>query len=149
MTDDRTLYIGTDHALYRARPGGDGRWRAEGLALAGLGGVRGLLIDPAEPRRWWACTAEHGVLVTVDEGITWRERNDGLPPGGEGWCLARDPATGDLWYGAGPVAIFRSADGGQTWKACCDAGGHEPAPDAAPESRPPGRVRHIALGAGG
>jgi photosystem II stability/assembly factor-like uncharacterized protein len=149
MTDDRTLYIGTDHALYRARPGGDGRWRAEGLALAGLGGVRGLMIDPAEPRRWWACTAEHGVLVTVDEGITWRERNDGLPPGGEGWCLARDPATGDLWYGAGPVAIFRSADGGQTWKACCDAGGHEPPPDAAPESRHAGRVRHIALGGGG
>ena len=64
MTDDRTLYMSTDHALYRARPGDDGRWRAEGLALAGLGGVRGLLIDPDDPRRWWACTADRGVLAT-------------------------------------------------------------------------------------
>jgi len=144
MIDDRTLYIGTDHALYRARPAGGGRWRAEGLALAGLGGVRGLLIDPDEPRRWWACTSEHGVLVTENDGIAWRERNEGLT-GGEGWCLARDPETGELWYGAGPVGIYRSADGGATWRACCaGAAGqdetHEP---------PAGRVRHITLGPDG
>ena len=68
-----------------------------------MGGVRGLVIDPHEPRRWWACTAERGVLVTEDEGITWRERSDGLG-GTEGWCLARHPRTGDPWNDAAAFA---------------------------------------------
>jgi photosystem II stability/assembly factor-like uncharacterized protein len=149
MTDHRTLYIGTDHALYRARPDDDGRWRAEGVALAGLGGVRGLVVDPQEPRRWWACTGDSGVLVTVDEGIRWRECNDGIDRTA-GWCLARSPRTGELWYGAEPAALFRSADGGQTWAAC--AGADEPGGPPEPDSRPPAderRVRHVSLGAGG
>ncbi|HXM54479.1 MAG TPA: hypothetical protein VOB72_03755 [Candidatus Dormibacteraeota bacterium] len=148
MTDERTLYIGTDHALYRARPGGDGRWRAEGLALAGMGGVRGFVIDPDEPRRWWACTAGHGVLVTEDEGIVWRQRSDDLP-GVEGWCLARHPKTGDLWYGAGPTAIYRSADGGESWSTCGGPVDDDPAerPEWEPARTPrPGHVRQITLG---
>jgi photosystem II stability/assembly factor-like uncharacterized protein len=147
MIDDRTLYIGTDHALYRARPGGDGRWRAEGLALAGLGGVRGLLIDPREPRRWLACTAERGVLVTEDEGITWRDRREGLGDA-EGWCLTRHPGTGELWYGAGRASIFHSADDGETWKPCRPVD-DEPASEPGQELPPAGQVRHIALGQDG
>jgi hypothetical protein len=149
MTDHRTLYVGTDHALYRARPGSDGRWRAEGVALAGLGGVRSLVIDPDEPRRWWACTADHGVLATVDEGITWRERNQGLPAS-QGWWLARHPRTGELWYGAGPVSISRSVDCGETWHTC---GGVE-APAERREFDDPRQphvthVRHIMLSGDG
>jgi photosystem II stability/assembly factor-like uncharacterized protein len=139
MTDHRTLYVGTDHALYRARPGDDGRWRAEGLALAGLGGVRGLLVDPVEPRRWWACTAECGVLVTRDQGITWHECNLGIDRLA-GCCLARHPGSGELWYGAQPAALFRSADAGETWSAC---------PNAATADEPPEqaqRVRQVSLG---
>jgi photosystem II stability/assembly factor-like uncharacterized protein len=147
MTDDRTLYVGTDHALYRARPGEDGRWRAEGVALAGLGGVRGLLVDPDEPRRWWACTGGGGVLATRDEGITWREFNRGVTRTA-GWCLARHPRTGELWYGAEPASLFRSADAGETWHACdvveAPAGRREDAP--APGE--PARVRHVTVDAG-
>lgn len=149
MTDPRTLYIGTDHALYRARPSDDGRWRAEGVALAGLGGVRGLVVDPLDPRRWWACTGDSGVLVTLDDGIMWRESNDGIDRTA-GWCLARHPRTGELWYGAEPAALFRSADGGGTWAACASV-------DEVPEPLEPGsrtptgepRVRHVSLGARG
>ena len=138
MTDERTLYVGTDHALYRARPGDDGRWRAEGLALAGLGGVRGLLVDRAEPRRWWACTADSGVLVTRDEGVTWRESNEGIDRLA-GWCLTRHPRSGDLWYGAEPAALFRSGDAGATWSACATVA----EPDQPAE--PPARLRHVSL----
>jgi photosystem II stability/assembly factor-like uncharacterized protein len=147
LTDHRTLYVGTDHALYRARPDSDGRWRAEGLALAGLGGVRGLLIDPGDPRRWVACTFGGGVMATADQGVTWFEANQGVTRP-EGWCIARHPRTGELWYGAGPASIFRSADGGETWSAC-------DAIDALPERdwdspHPPytSHVRHIAFGPG-
>jgi photosystem II stability/assembly factor-like uncharacterized protein len=149
MTDHRTLYIGTDHALYRARPEDDGRWRAEGVALAGLGGVRDLVIDPLDSRRWWASTGGSGVLVTVDEGIRWRECNDGIDRTA-GWCLARHQRTGELWFGAEPEALFRSADGGQTWAACASAG--DPAEPAGLDAPPPAderRVRHVSLGAGG
>jgi photosystem II stability/assembly factor-like uncharacterized protein len=149
MTDHRTLYVGTDHALYRARPGDDGRWRAEGVALAGLGGVRGLLVDPEEPRRWWACTGDGGVLVTRDEGVTWHESNRGIDRPA-GWCLARHPRTGELWYGAEPAALFRSGDGGETWSAC--AGIDELTEPPPWGSRPPTeerRVRQISFGAGG
>lgn len=149
MTDDRTLYVGTDHALYRARPGEDGRWRAEGLALAGLGGVRGLLIDPDQPRRWWACTAESGVLVTHDDGITWRESNRGIDrPSGR--CLARHPVSGELWYGAEPASLFRSGDAGESWSACADAAEAADGPrwDVGPPAGEP-RVAHVSLGAGG
>jgi BNR/Asp-box repeat len=145
LTDDRTLYVGTDHALYRARPGGDGRWRAEGLALAGLGGVRGLLIDPEDRRHWLACTSACGVMVTADDGITWRESNHGITRP-EGWCLARHPRTGELWYGAGPASVFRSQDGGETWTACEAI---DSLPDRGWDSpHPPytSRVRHIAIG---
>ncbi|HEY4026000.1 MAG TPA: hypothetical protein VGO86_06180 [Candidatus Dormibacteraeota bacterium] len=148
LTDDRTLYVGTDHALYQARPGGDGRWRAEGLALAGLGGVRGLLIDAGDARRWVACTSQCGVLVTTDEGVSWREANQGLARP-EGWYLARHPRTGELWYGAAPASIFRSADRGETWSACESI---EALPDRGWSSpHPPytSRVRHITFGPDG
>jgi len=148
MTDHRTLYIGTDHALYRARPDDDGRWRAEGVALAGLGGVRGLVVDPHDRRRWWACTGDSGVLVTVDDGIRWRECNEGIDRTA-GWCLAHNTRSGELWYGAEPAALFRSADGGETWAACASV--DEPAGPPELGSRPPngeGRVRHVSLGPG-
>jgi hypothetical protein len=147
MTDDRTLYVGTDHALYRARPDEDGRWRAEGVALAGLGGVRGLVIDPVDPRRWWACTADSGVLVTHD-GIHWREANEGIDRPA-GWCLARHPRSGVLWYGAEPAALFRSADGAETWIAC--AALDEPGKAAGPGVGPTAeecRVRQVSLSGG-
>jgi photosystem II stability/assembly factor-like uncharacterized protein len=146
MTDYRTLYVGTDHALYRARPAEDGRWRAEGVALAGLGGVRGLLIDPDEPRRWWACTAGSGVLVTRDDGVTWRESNQGIDRPA-GWCLARHPRSGELWYGAEPASLYRSEDGGETWSSC--AAPDEPAEAADLGLRAPRderHVRHVSLG---
>ena len=69
-------------------------------------------------------------MVTADQGVTWVEANRGVTRS-EGWCLARHPRTGELWYGAGPASIFRSADGGETWSAC-------EAIDALPE-----RLRHV------
>jgi len=149
MTDHRTLYVGTDHALYRARPGDEGYWRAEGVALAGLGGVRGLVVDPLDPRRWWACTGERGVLMTLDEGVMWRESNQGIDRMA-GWCLAHNPRNGELWYGAEPAALFRSADAGGTWTPCSGVGeltGPTGSGAGPPADEP--RVRHVSFGAGG
>jgi photosystem II stability/assembly factor-like uncharacterized protein len=146
MTDERTLYVGTDHALYRARPDDDGRWRAEGVALAGLGGVRGLVVDPGDPRHWWACTADNGILATGDEGITWRAASAGITATA-GWCLVRHPRTGELWHGAAPVSVFRSADGGESWTECEGVGALRETPDG--DAQPPprsGHVRRVAFG---
>jgi photosystem II stability/assembly factor-like uncharacterized protein len=110
--------------------------------------VRGLLVDPLDPRRWWACTGEGGVLVTLDEGVMWRESNHGIDRTA-GWCLTHNPRTGELWYGAEPAALYRSADAGATWAAC--AGVDEPAEPPEAGAPPPvaARLRHVSFGAGG
>jgi hypothetical protein len=55
--------------------------------------------------------------------------------------------TGVLWYGAEPTAIYRSEDGGATWRECAGIEGMI----GPPERLLPGdvsHVRHIALGPG-
>jgi photosystem II stability/assembly factor-like uncharacterized protein len=75
-----------------------------------------LAVDPGNPRRWVA-TSEQGIYVTLDEGKTWRQR-DNTPNVRLAW---QDPLTLYRIDPGGAVKI--SGDGGDSWQARGDTGG--------------------------
>jgi photosystem II stability/assembly factor-like uncharacterized protein len=75
-----------------------------------------LEVDPSDPRRWIASTAD-GVYVTVDEGGTWR---------------AIDPTPNSYFAWPAPNALYRldpggplmlSRNGGEKWEEVGSTGG--------------------------
>ncbi len=68
---------------------------------------------PAEMRQQ-VQTVDGGVLLSGDAG--WEPRNRGLPANAVIQCLAVD-ADGNLYAGTAGDGIYRSVDGGATWKA--------------------------------
>ena len=98
--------------------------------------------DPWRPDRAWCGTDGDGVLRTEDGGASWRpsRREDGdagggrgepgeapagretppgreVPTGREVTSVAASPAARDLVFaGTEPSALWRSADGGETWE---------------------------------
>ena len=101
------------------------------------------------------------VWKSTDLGATWTHSSDGLAyPAGEEpiksvWSLA--PAVGGLYAGVEPAGLFRSDDGGQSWRhvaglrraplaaalATRRRRAHPAFPGAAPERREPALGRHF------
>jgi hypothetical protein len=96
--------------------------------------VTGLAVEPHNDKVVIAA-ANNGLFRSADAGQTWREAQS-IKPGGDGIAevhLAIDPATGMLLAGVAQTggvtarfgrrtihtrhAVYRSADGGRTWKA--------------------------------
>jgi len=75
-----------------------------------------LAVDPADPERWVASTAE-GIATSVDGGASWRPREP-MPNTQLAWAesgaLYRVDQGGLAWV---------SADGGESWEERGDAGG--------------------------
>jgi photosystem II stability/assembly factor-like uncharacterized protein len=85
---------------------------------------------PSEPDTLYAGVEEAGLFVSHDRGLSWREL-DGLTkhpsrpgwfPGAGGMCLhtvlvhPSNPLR--IWVAMSAVGVFRSDDGGETWKTC-------------------------------
>jgi photosystem II stability/assembly factor-like uncharacterized protein len=97
--------------VYRLDPGAEPTF----LGVRGLGGVLApVVVDTADPGRWYAAARAGGVLCTADRGLTWRECSTGLTYR-EVWSLAQHPLTGHLFAGTGPAALFASTDRGESW----------------------------------
>ena len=95
---------------------------------------------PSLPGRWYAGVDDAALFVSRDDGDTWSELK-GLTshptrprwmPGFGGLCLHSvlvDPSNARrLWVGISAVGVFRSDDGGETWKLC-NEGLHNVAPE--------------------
>ncbi|WP_308636828.1 WD40/YVTN/BNR-like repeat-containing protein [Paenibacillus silvisoli] len=136
------IYAGTSHAAYGAsiRVSDDmgESWRQiengpsyspeSGFAL---NRIWQLVPGPAsEPDTLYAGAEEAGLFVSYDRGENWRELK-GLTshptrpnwfPGAGGMCLHTiiiDPGNKQrMWVAMSAVGVFRSEDGGETWKAC-------------------------------
>lgn len=104
---------GTATGLYRSTDGGS-TWDA--VAGTTGGWVIGIAADPNEPKRLLAST-QRGVKITRDGGMTWQAADKGLPSGAELAYLAISPADDEIAYAADSSAIYKTADGGQSWTA--------------------------------
>jgi uncharacterized protein (TIGR03437 family) len=88
-------------------------------SLAPLQGfvVLDFMVDPADPRVFYAATRDGGLARSVDAGANWQLVGGGLPAG---WALTLRPLPGEsgaLLAGMSGTGVFRSVDQGLTWKA--------------------------------
>jgi photosystem II stability/assembly factor-like uncharacterized protein len=73
-----------------------------------------LAVDMSDPHTCFAGLRDGGVRRTRDGGVTWEDC--GLPDPGV-FSLAVSRADGAVYAGCEPSRLFRSDDGGDTWRA--------------------------------
>ncbi len=103
-------------------------WQPRGGGLP-HGDVRGLVVDPTEPGRWWCALGDDGtnpgaVFRTIDAGRAWQRISHDLPVADvqrfllapsdprRFYLAARDRYVGGRTYHGG---VYRSDDRGVTW----------------------------------
>ncbi len=112
---DRTqagrVLIGTWGGLYVSEDAGESweRVAAEGIP------VHDLQQSGSDPDTWIAGTQDHGVLISVDGGRTWRSAAETLD-GHTFLGVAVDPFDRANMAAAGFDGLFLSADGGEHWE---------------------------------
>lgn len=126
-TRPATLYAGTDVGVYKSDDGG-ASWRAATNGIP-LNRVQTIAIDPTSPATLYAGTltpdgvASVGIFKSTDAGASWTAINEGLADPLAGFApldveaLAvnpRNPQT--ILAGTRFSEIFKSVDGGATWK---------------------------------
>ena len=148
--------------------GGDWSTRAGGVAFSGDGGKcwhpvtagmpdnavpTHIVLDPASPvgaRRLYVAAFNHGVFRSDSDGRSWQLANDGIDPANlYAWRLEL-AADGTLYLCVarggreeGPYvdgAVYRSADGAETWQPVKMPAGTNAPNDLAADPRDPKRL---------
>ncbi len=122
-----TLYAGTDRGVYRSDDAGV-TWSAANAGLPAFR-VETIAIDPTSPSTLYAGTLTPngvqsvGIFKSTDGAESWTAINDGLidPITGisplDVWSLAIDPRNPKtILAGSRFSEIFKSTDGGETWR---------------------------------
>lgn len=115
-----TILVGTaGQGILRSVDDG-ATWHRLGLkeAIEFDGVVRSLAVDPQDPKRVFA-GADTGICLSTDGGAHFK-RLESPANGMTVWALAIDPSNPkNIFAGTGApsrAAMFRSADGGETWQ---------------------------------
>lgn len=112
-----TIYAGTDRGVFKTTDGG-GQWvQINGLIT--LFNVNALAIDPSEPSIVYAGGFAFGgsaILKSVDAGLTWKAISGGLTISNI-FSVAIDPGHPSTVYAGDEFQIFKSTDGGNTWRS--------------------------------
>jgi photosystem II stability/assembly factor-like uncharacterized protein len=120
-----TVFAGTSRGdIFRSGDGGR-TWRRVAappdLPQSHQYSVGVIVVDPVEPENVYAARHSGGILKSTDGGVTWRRANDGLTDRHVN-ALTVDPHDPHILYASvgapgtsDPAAVFRSADGAQTW----------------------------------
>jgi photosystem II stability/assembly factor-like uncharacterized protein len=93
---------------------GDDRWEPLAKGLPDPANVQAITVHPMTPEVVYAGTQD-GPYRSVDRGERW-ERLD-FPRETEVWSILVHPTRPrTLYAGASPIGVFRSDDGGDTWR---------------------------------
>jgi photosystem II stability/assembly factor-like uncharacterized protein len=115
FSESANVYAGAENCgLYRL-PAGSNRWERVSTGLPDGVGVQGIAVHPENPDIVYAGTS-HGPYRSSDRGNRW-ERLD-YPEGDPGvWSFLFRPGDPSVMYlGTAPGAIYRSTNGGDTWR---------------------------------
>jgi hypothetical protein len=104
------LWAATGDAIARLDES-DGGWDVL-VSLEGSG-AQCLAVDPSDPDTAFAGLREQGLRRTRDAGETWEDVE--LPEQGV-FSLAVSAADGAVYAGCEPSRLFRSDDGGDSWR---------------------------------
>lgn len=125
-TGETIVLVGTRKGLYLLHSTDRRSWRSRGPFFPGLD-VRHACLDPRDGKTIWAgVTSEHwGPTVhrSTNFGGTWvRGKRSPSFSKESGLSVTRvwavTPGIGDeLWCGVEPAGLFRSDDGGDTWRS--------------------------------
>lgn len=111
-SDPRRIVAATEVGVYLSEDMGD-HWSLAGLEGTG---VRVIVQDPHEARRFWLGTEEHGVFRSTDGGTQWESCSEGLKHTTV-YAIGVDPVTpGRIYLGTWRGGIYVSSDTGARWK---------------------------------
>jgi len=116
-----TLYAGTEEVGVARSTDAGAHWRAGLETGLNASGVALLKLNPLRPGTVYLGLGLYGTrsFRSTDGGQTWRGFARTITQ--KGWNdLAVDPDDPDLLYAATPAAIWKSADGGETWARISD-----------------------------
>ncbi|MHB8718848.1 MAG: hypothetical protein ACYDAC_08160 [Candidatus Dormibacteria bacterium] len=116
--DAGTVYAGAYGGVFVTRNGG-ASWALATDGLPPTFGEVTLAIDPTSPATIYAGTSS-GVFKTSDGAATWMAASAGLPSKASVSALAVDPNFPSTVYAAvasSAYPVYRSADGGATWRS--------------------------------
>lgn len=87
----------------------------------GFGGLcaHTVLVDGVRPERLWVGISAAGAFRSDDGGETFVAKNEGVSFSGEGYCvhsMAHDPQNADVIYRQDHRGVYRSGDGGDSWR---------------------------------
>lgn len=110
----KTVYTATLKGLYKTTDGGDS-WQRIGEALPDQF-LSDLILDSAQPEVLYVASRE-GIHKSMDGGNTWQAMNEGLTNLNiRALAIStQDPQT--LYAGTNLDGLFRSKNGGRSWKS--------------------------------
>jgi ligand-binding sensor domain-containing protein len=76
--------------------------------------IRSLAVDPNNAQNVYTGDAQNGVFVSADGGMSWKQQQNGLPPGATINALVFDDPSKKL-YASSDAGVYVSADGAKSW----------------------------------
>jgi photosystem II stability/assembly factor-like uncharacterized protein len=120
---DGTIYAGSGGNLFKSADGGR-NWTDISPAHSGADGAEDMAVSPLADNVLLLPTLSYGgILMSTDEGRSWRPSNEGLhntvvPL----LAVPNVPGSGTVYAHAAPGVTFRTMDYGNTWVSVAEHG---------------------------